>query len=103
VGNILLQGEIDENVDYDPIFAAGKSNLAALIAACGVLVNVILYFATRGLFSLCRSRGQQRLGLFAFLLCLMNVGNFLDYVPVRTFATHGDMASRTSYSVLRRL
>jgi hypothetical protein len=91
--NLLLQADVDENVNYGPIFAAGKGQLAALIAAAGVLVNVVLYFASRRLFTLCRSQNWKTTGLFAFLLCLMNVGNFLDYVPVRTFTTHADMAT----------
>lgn len=92
-GNLLFQSEIDENVEYDPVFAAGKGFWAASIAGAGVLVNVVLYFASRALYFLCKRRSWRMAGLFAFLFCLMNVGNFLDYVPVRTFATHGDMAT----------
>lgn len=35
--NILTQSDIDENVDYDPIFAAGRGPIASLIAVAGVL------------------------------------------------------------------
>jgi hypothetical protein len=31
--------------------------------------------------------------MFFFWICVMSVGNFLCYVPVRTFATHADMAT----------
>jgi len=31
--------------------------------------------------------------MFVFLLCLMDVGNLISYVPVRTFANHADMAT----------
>jgi hypothetical protein len=31
--------------------------------------------------------------LFFFWLCVMSVGNFLSYVPVRTFTWHADMAT----------
>jgi hypothetical protein len=93
IANLLFQADVDENVNYGPIFAAGKSPLASLIAAAGVLVNVVLYFVSRLFFTVCRRRDWKTIGLFAFLLCLMNAGNFLDYVPVRTFTTHADMAT----------
>jgi hypothetical protein len=85
---------IDENVDYAPIFAAGKGYLASLIAVAGVLLgNGVFYFVTRRVYSYARQRQRQVLGLFAFLYCLMNVGNFFCYVPVRTFTTRADMAT----------
>jgi hypothetical protein len=28
-----------------------------------------------------------------FLLCIMNVGNLISYIPARTFATHADIAT----------
>ena len=91
--NLLFLSDIDENVDYDPILAAGKGFQTSLIAVAGVLFgNVPFYFISRRIFSFAKARNRQMLGLFAFLLCLMNVGNFLDYVPVRTFTTHSDMA-----------
>ena len=86
--------DIDENVAYSPIFAAGKGYLASLIAVAGVLFgNGVPYFVSRGLYSFARQRQRQALLLFAFLLCLMNVGNFLCHVPVRTFATYPDMVT----------
>ncbi len=91
--NIALLSDVDENVDYAPIFAADKGYLASLIAIAGVSVNVIFYFVARAIFSFARRQGRHLLGLFAFLFCLMNVGNFLDYVPQRTFTTHADMAT----------
>jgi len=93
LANVLTQAEVDENVDYGPIFAAGKGMLAALIAAAGVLANVVLYLVSRKLYSICKRHDWKPTGLFAVLFCLMNAGNFLDYVPVRTFTTHGDMVT----------
>ncbi len=91
--NLLFLSDIDENVDYDQILAAGRAPITSLIAVAGVLFgNVLFYFISRRLFSFAKARNLQILGLFAFLLCLMNVGNFLDYVPVRTFTSHSDMA-----------
>ena len=92
--NVAFLLDIDENVDYGSIFAAGKSHLASVVAVAGVLLgNGVSYFVAKGLYSLAKQRNRQVLGLFAFLFCLMNVGNFLCYVPVRTFTTHGDMAT----------
>lgn len=92
--NVLLLNDMDENVDYPAIIAAGKDHLAGAIAAAGlVLGSGAFYLAAREFYSAARRRKRQMPGLFAFLLCLMNVGNFWDYVPVRTFATHADMAN----------
>jgi len=92
--NLLTLREIDENVDYGSLFGAGKGHFASLIAAAGVLLGSgIFYVVSRVLYSFAKRRSRPTLGLFAFLFCLMNVGNFLDYVPIRTFTTHGDMAN----------
>lgn len=90
--NLVFLSDIDENVDYGPIFAAGKGYLASLIAVAGVLFgNGLCYLASRKLYSFAKGSGRRTLALFCFLLCLMNVGNFISYVPVRTFTTHADM------------
>ena len=92
--NLLILSDIDENVDYGRIFAAGKGHLAALVAVAGVLAgNGIFYFLSRGLYSFAKKRNRKMLGLFGHLFCLMNVGNFLAYVPIRTFTTRYDMAT----------
>jgi len=91
--NIALQSDIDENVDYTSIFKAGKGYLVSLVAVAGVLGNAIFYALSRGLYSVAKKQNRQGLGLFAFLFCLMNVGNFWDYVPVRTFTTRFDMGN----------
>ena len=92
--NLLILSDIDENVDYRSLFGAGRGRLASLIAVSGVLLGSgIFYIVSRVLYSFAKLRNRPILGLFAFLLCLMNVGNFLDYVPVRTFTTHADMAN----------
>lgn len=91
--NVALQSDIDENVDYASIFKAGKSYLVSLVAVAGVLGNAFFYALSRGLYWFAKRQNRQRLGLFAFLFCLMNVGNFWDYVPVRTFTTRFDMGN----------
>lgn len=95
--NLLLQSEIEENVDYAPIFIAGRGALAGVIAGAGILFgNGLFYLLSRRLYSFAAVRGRRLLALFAFLWCLTNLGNLWDYVPVRTFAAHGDMATLAS-------
>jgi hypothetical protein len=92
--NILFQNEIDENVDYAPIFAAGRGPLASLIAVAGVLIgNGISYLVSRFLYRRATQKKMHAWAMFFFWLCVMSVGNFLSYVPVRTFTTHADMAT----------
>jgi len=94
VQNFIFLSDVDENVDYGAVFSAGKGYVASLIALNGMLIgNGIPYFLSIGVYSFARKRGRRMLGLFAFLYCLMNLGNFIDYVPVRTFTTHADMAN----------
>ena len=90
--NVLTLSDIDENVDYDPIFASGHGPLAALIAVAGVLFgNGLFYLLSRRLYTRAKERGRRTLALFMFLFCMMNAGNFISYVPARTFTTHADM------------
>jgi len=94
LGNAAFLLDVDENVQYGPMFAAGKGYLASLVAVAGVLFgNGFLYVGARRFYSQAMQRRRDVLVLFALMLCLMNVGNFLCYVPVRTFATHADMAT----------
>ncbi len=92
--NLLWQSDIDENVDYTPIFAAGRGPLASLIAVAGVLIgNGISYIVSRLLYAKAKQRKMHPWAMFFFWLCVMSVGNFLCYVPIRTFTTHADMAT----------
>lgn len=94
LGNLLFQDDIDENVDYAPIFSAGHSYIAAWIAVAGVFIgNGISYIVSRLLFARANRKRQRAWAMFFFWTCAMSVGNFLSYVPVRTFTTHADMAT----------
>jgi len=94
LGNILLQSGMDEDVDYRPIFADGRDPLASLIALAGVLVgNGISYFAGRYFYAKTKQKNLYAWSMFFFWICVMSVGNFLCYVPIRTFTTHADMAT----------
>lgn len=92
--NFLWQSDIDENVDYAPIFAAGRGTLASLIAVAGVLIgNGSSYIASRLLYARAKQRQMRAWAMFFFWICVMSVGNFFCYVPVRTFTTHADMVT----------
>jgi hypothetical protein len=92
--NILFQSDIDENVDYASIFAAGRGPLASVIAVAGVLIgNGISYIVSRLLYTKAKQKNKRAWAMFFFWLCVMSVGNFLAYVPMRTFTTHADMAT----------
>lgn len=94
LANILLQVDMDENVDYDTIFAAARGLLAALIALAGVLIgNGISYLAGLLLYAKAKQKKMRGSAMFFFWVCAMSVGNFLSYVPIRTFTTHADMAT----------
>jgi hypothetical protein len=91
--NLLLFSDVDENVDYQNIFAHGSGHAAALIGIAGILfANGILYLLCRFFLRQPSVRSRASLYLFFFWLCFMCVANFYDYVPIRTFASHGDIA-----------
>ncbi|WP_133128446.1 hypothetical protein [Legionella nagasakiensis] len=91
--NLLLLTHIDEQVDYAMIFSAGHNHEAALIAFAGAgIANGLLFILSFWLLSRERVQQQPYLFYFMFLFNLMNLGNFYDYVPIRTFVTHGDVA-----------
>lgn len=88
---ILLQ--VNENVDYASIHAQGHDHLVALIGFAGSGIgNVLLYMFCRWTLGTSRFSLTPLWRLFFFWLCLMNVGNFYDYVPIRTFDSQGDIA-----------
>jgi hypothetical protein len=94
--NLFLLFHIDEHVNYDLIIAQGHLYHMALIAFAGPGIgNGLLYLIS--LFLLTRKKVQRNPLLFYFIFWFnfMNLANFYDYVPVRTFATHGDIAHIT--------
>jgi hypothetical protein len=91
----LLQMGINQNVDERPIFASGHGSHAAIIGAAGALLGnaLISYTLSRWGYWKARQIGSRGWGMFAYWATVASVGNFLDYVPVRTFTTEGDMGS----------
>jgi hypothetical protein len=96
VSNVFLLGQVDDGVDYDPIFRQGHGPAAALIGFAGAGIgNGLFYVLSLLLLRSASVRRRPPLLLFSFWLCFMCVGNFYDYVPIRTFASHGDVAHIT--------
>lgn len=94
LNNILFQEDVDENVNYAPLFAGGRDLSVSLIAIAGVLIgNGTTYLGSRFLLRAAERKRRRAWAMFFFWICVMSVGNFLSYVPVRTFATHADMAT----------
>lgn len=94
--NLLLLFHIDENVNYSFIYTQGNPAHMALIAFAGAgIANVLLYLFSLYLLGLAFIQKRALLYYFVFWFNFMNLANFYDYIPVRTFATHGDMAHIT--------
>ncbi|MFD0766859.1 hypothetical protein ACFQZI_18510 [Mucilaginibacter lutimaris] len=93
LSNVLAQFDIDENVNYKPIFATGHGQQAGLVALAGLLIgNLLLTYPLSLLgFKFSKKNTSRVLTLFFYWLCVTSVGNLIDYVPVRTFAYSGDM------------
>jgi hypothetical protein len=92
---LLLQIGIDQNVDEGPIFASGHGAHAAIIGAAGAILGnaLISYPLSRWGYAQARHIGSRAWAMFAYWATVANVGNFIDYVPIRTFTTGGDMGS----------
>ncbi len=90
--NLLLLSHMDENVHYSDIYAAGHPYHVAFIAFAGAgIANVLMYIVSLWLLSKNWIKQNPYSFYFVFLWNLMNLGNFYDYVPVRTFAPHSDV------------
>jgi len=89
--NIFLLANIDQNVDYNILYSFGHTKEIAIIAAAGPVMNGVLYVVT--LWMLKNRLTIRRFYRYYFLLLfnLMNLGNIYDYIPIRTFATSGNM------------
>jgi hypothetical protein len=92
---LLAQMGIDQNVNEVPIFASGHGRDAALIAAAGMVIGngLITYPLSRLGYAMATRRHLRGWAMFFYWTTVASVGNFIDYVPVRTFSPTGDMAS----------
>ena len=93
LSNILLLMNIDENVDYDAAFAAGRNWEVAVAAFAGPgLVNGGLYLLSRAAVWARPIVERPLLTYCLFWFLFMNLANLYDYVPMRVFSPRGDVA-----------
>jgi len=93
VTDVILLTDINQRVDYAAMYARGDGFAAALVGFAGPgLANGALYLVSLWLLRRPRVRSSTLLFTFVFWFNFMNLGNFFDYVPIRTFAPTGDMA-----------
>jgi len=96
VGNLISLIGINEQVDYAAMFARGDGTAAALTGFAGPgLANGTLYLLSLFLLRRPSIRRNVFLYMLVFWFNFTNVGNFYDYVPIRTFASHGDIGHIT--------
>lgn len=90
--NILLLSHIDQNVNNEMIYSLGHPLHVALIAFAGPgIANGLLFILSFLLLKNEKVKQRPYLFYFLFWFNLMNLGNFYDYVPIRTFAAQGNM------------
>ena len=95
-GNLLSLININEQVDYAAMFARGDGPAAALTGFAGPgLANGTMYLVSLFLLRWPSVRRNVWLFMLVFWFNFMNVANFYDYVPIRTFASHGDIGHIT--------
>jgi hypothetical protein len=94
--NLVSLIDIDEHVDYAAMFARNDGLAVALVGLAGpVLANGVLYLLSLWLLRRPGVRRNDFLFMFVFWFNFANVANFYCYVPIRTFASHGDIGHIT--------
>lgn len=96
IGVFLIQLGINQKVDEAPIFAAGHAIDVGLIAIAGSLLGnaILTYPLSRLGYRAAEKRGLRSWAMLAFWITTASIGNFIDYVPIRTFTGGaGDMGS----------
>jgi hypothetical protein len=91
ISNILLLLNIDQAVDNKTIYSLGHPYHVAIIAASGMAINMLFYIVSFLLLNAKKIASYPYCGYFLLYFNLMNLGNIYDYVPMRTFSTHGSM------------
>lgn len=96
IGVLLIQLGINQNVDETPILAAGRGLDVALIGLAGSLLGnaFLTYPLSRLGYRQAKKFHRRAWAMFAFWVSAASIGNFIDYVPIRTFAGGlGDIGS----------
>ncbi len=91
--NLLFLGDVGDNVQYGPIFAAGHGAAAAVIALSGTFIgNAALYFLLYRIAGLTSLASRPPALSAVYWLAVMCAGNVWGYVPIRAITTHADIA-----------
>lgn len=91
LSNILLLMNMDQNVNNNMIYALGHPTHVAFIASTGMAMNLLMFALSLRLLKKKVVQAHPYLFYFLFFFNLMNLGNIYDYIPIRTFATQGNM------------
>jgi hypothetical protein len=91
----LAQLGINQDVNEAPIFANGHGRDAAIIAAAGMVIGngLISFSLSRFGYAVAERRNHKGWAMFFYWTTVASLANFIDYVPVRTFTSDGDMGS----------
>ena len=89
----LIQLGIDQNVNEVPIFATGHGAQAAMISAAGAVIGnaLVTYPLSRWVYRVAQRIPSRAWAMFAYWMCVASIGNFIDYVPIRTFTDGTDL------------
>ena len=89
----LIQLGIGQNVNELPIFASGHGGQAAMISAAGPVIGngLITYSLSRWGYAVAKQHGSRGWSMFSYWVCVASIGNFIDYVPIRTFTDGTDL------------
>ena len=92
--DLIIFPNVDEAVNYLGISFSGHPYIAGIIAITPpVITNGGLFLVFSYLSSFKSLQKRPWLYYFIFWLVIMNLGNWLDYIPVRTFSTHADIGN----------
>lgn len=95
-GNILFFIKMNENVNFQAFYTTYPWK-AAFIAFAGMGVGNVVLFLISVIALLSKKQHSQVYYYFFLWLIVMNLGNFNDYIPGRTFASHGDIGEITKF------
>ncbi|WP_126720610.1 hypothetical protein [Lucifera butyrica] len=79
-----------ELIDYKSILAEGKGKIVSIIAISPIILGGILYLLGVMLLSKRQIKNNKILWYFLFWFTLSNLGQVLDYIPIRTFTAYHD-------------
>jgi hypothetical protein len=81
---------VDEDVDYKRILSDGRDGVMSLIAIAPIILGGVLLLIGVALTRLQQIQRLRLLWYFLFWFMVSNLGQVLDYIPIRTFVTYSD-------------